>query len=344
MKRFWLFRSNLKALEYYHDFKDLKTFVKHCHDYYLLLPLWALQEGHFDEITIWRLSDKKIDPIVFDVNGKKYIQRWCKNFKETLNYPDPDISFWRGGFKEYDVVTKANPKRFGYKIYLGAGQRINAQWGGKYDLILMEDDNDIKKAPGTYPFYKTASPFVFFPFKNSYVSPTWDICWPCNFTQIKYKGQEEFIRTIALNANLQKLRIAHCGNKPNVGQKLCEKYGVKNISFKGHLDKLSLNNILNFSKFGLNLSNRIDGCPRVSTEILMSETPLIIHKDTRLLSYYKQRGVVQVSDKNIAKKIMMAMNEYDKYKKEVMQAINNELSFDQTNQKNIDLWKSLAKI
>ena len=344
MKRFWLFRSNLKSLEYYHQFEDLETFIKHCHDYYMLLPLWALQNGQFDEVTIWRLTDKPKDPIVFDVNGKQYIQRWVQHFSETFNAVKPDMSFWRGGFKEYDDITKYKPDSFGYKIYLGAGQRINAQWGGKYDLFLMEDDDDLRQNPGTRPFYKTASPFVFFPFENSSVYPAWDICWPCNFTQIKYKGQEFFIRKISENKDLQQLKIVHCGNKPEVGEKLCKKYGVTNISFKGHLNKQGVNSLLNFSRFGLNLSNRLDGCPRVSTEILMSGTPLIIHEKTRLLMYYKRRGVVTVNDQNIAKKIMHGFEHYDQYKKEVEESLKHDLSFDENNKKNIRLWMSLAKI
>ena len=344
MKRFWFFRSNLKALEYYHEYKDLETFIKHCHDYYMLLPLWLLQTNHFDEITVWRLTDKKRDPIIFDVNGKKYIQRWITNFDKTFDYPKPDMSFWRGGFKEYDQVTKTRPDHFGYKIYLGAGQRINAQWGGKYDLFLMEDDNDLTSNPGTYPFYKTASPFVFYPYKNTVVDNSWDICWPCNFTQIRYKGQEFFIKEIAKSDKLRKLSIVHCGNNPKVGYKMCEKYGVSNIQFRGSLDKPNLNNMLNFSKFGLNVSNRRDGCPRVSTEVLMTGTPLIIHEQTRLLSYYKQRGVVQVNDNNVEKVIMKAMKNYKKHKKDVTLALSDELLFDKTNQKNIDLWRSLAKI
>ena len=344
MKRFWLFRSNLKALEYYHEFKDLETFIKNCHDYYMLLPLWLLQADYMDEVTIWRLTDKKRDPIVFDVNGKKYIQRWVKNFNKTFDETPPTMSFFRGGFKEYDMATMAYPERFGYKIYLGAGQRINAQWGGKYDLFLMEDDNDLTINPGTQPFYKTASPFVFHNYKNTVVNLAYDICWPCNFTQIRYKGQEDFIRAVAQSEMLSRLDIVHCGNKPEVGKKMCEQYGVTNIKFDGLHDKRSLNNILNHSRFGLNMSNRKDGCPRVSTEILMTGTPLIIHERTRLLSYYKQRGVIEVNENNIAEKIILAMENYHTHRADVLIAHNDELSFDKTNQKNIDLWKSLAKI
>lgn len=344
MKRFWFFRSNLKSLEYYHEYKDLTTFIKHCHDYYMLLPLWLLQAGYTDEVIIWRLSDKKRAPIVFDINGKKYIQKWVTHFNTTFNFPKPDMSFFRGGFPEYDEITKLKPDHFGYKIYLGAGQRINAKWGGKYDLFLMEDDDDLKENPGTHPFYKTASPFIFHSQKD--IEPTfdYDICWPCNFTQLRYKGQESFIRSIAKNKELQRLKIVHCGNKPHNGKRMCGKFGVINIKFKGPQDRKSLNDILNHSRFGLNLSNRLDGCPRVSTEVLMSGTPLIIHEKTRLLSYYKKHGVVEVNDKNIAKKITNALENYSDYKDDVLSAIKDELSFDQTNQKNIDLWLSLAKI
>ena len=251
------------------------------------------------------------------------------------------MSFFRGGFKEYDEVTKAFPKRFGFKIYLGAGQRTNAQWGGKYDIFLMEDDDDLRTNRGTYPFYKTASPFIFFPYKNAVVNINWDICWPCNFTQLKYKGQEFFIREIAKSEMLRRLNIVHCGNKSEVGKKLCKEYGVKNIEFLGPLERPELNKVLNQSRFGLNLSNRLDGCPRVSTEILMSGTPLIVHEKTRLLSYYKKNGVVEVNDTKIVKQIILAMEDYLKYKSQVLSTITNELSFDKTNQKNIDLWNSV---
>jgi len=300
--------------------------------------------NYVDEVTIWRLTDRSIDPIVFDINGKQFIQKWVKHLSKTFKSPKPDISFFRGGFKEYDKITRENPDYFGYKIYLGAGQRINAQWGGKYDLFLMEDDKDLRANAGTQPFYKTASPFVFHSIKNVIINLDYDICWPCNFTQIKYKGQELFIKAISQSGDLQKLKIVHCGNKPEVGKRICKKYGVTNIQFKGPQDRDILNDILNHSRFGLNLSNRLDGCPRVSTEVLMSGTPLIIHENTRLLSDYKKRGVVEVNDINLAEKIIEAIANYTKHKDNMLCAIKEELSFDQTNQKNIDLWLSLAKI
>lgn len=341
MKRFWLFRSNIRDLEYYHEFKDLDTFKKKCHDFYMLFPIWLLENGHFGEVVIWRLGDYARDDIIFNVNGRKFIQRWCRNFTQTLKYFSPSMSLWRGGFKEYDDITKLHPEHFGVKLYLGTGKRTYPQYGGKYDVILQEDEKDFKADYKCMPFYKTASPYIF---KSDNVNIKWDICWPCNFSQIRHKGQEEFITTIAKYPSLQKLKIVHCGNKPEVGKRMCEKYGVKNIKFLGWQTREELCNVLNTSKFGLCMSNRVDGCPRVATEILMTETPMILSEKTRLLPSYKKNGIVEVNEKNIEEKILWAMKNQADLKSQVSYAVNNTISFDKICQKNINRWKVDLKI
>lgn len=341
MKSFWIFRSNIRALEYYHEFKDLETFEKKCHDFYMLFPIWLLRNDYFDEVIIWRLGDYVRDDIIFNVNGKKFIQRWVRNFTQTLKYPKPEISLFRGGFKEYDNITKLHPEHFGKKLYLGTGIRTYPQYGGNYNWILQEDEQDFRPGHKCMLFYKTASPYIF---KNEDIDIKWEICWPCNFTQIRYKGQEEFIKTIAKYPSLQKLKIVHCGNSPKTGIKMCKKYGVKNIEFLGWKPREELCNILNQSKFGLCMSTRQDGCPRVATEILMTETPLILSEKTRLLSLYKKNGVVEVNDKNIEKKILWAMDNYSDLKSRVIYSVNNIISFDKIYQKNINRWKEELKI
>jgi len=338
MKSFWLFRSNIRALEYYHEFKDLETFETKCHDYYMLFPIWLLRNNYFDEVVIWRLGDYQRDDIIFDVNGKKFIQRWVRNFTQTLKYPSPEMSLWRGGFKEYDDITSLHPEHFGMKLYLGTGVRTYPQYGGKYDVILQEDEADFKKGFNCMPFYKTASPYIFKQ-HNSIID--YDICWPCNFTQLRYKGQSEFISAIAKYPPLRKLKIVHCGNNPEAGEKMCKKYGVNNIEFLGLKTREELCDILNQSRVGLCMSNRNDGCPRIATEILMTETPLILSEKTRLLPSYKKNGVVEVNEKNIAKKIIWSLYNLDDLKRQVTFAVNNEISFDKICKKNIMRWKKL---
>lgn len=338
MRRLYLFRSNLKSLEYYHKYHTLEEFLNNCHDYYLLFPLWTLVQNHFDEVIIWRLSDKPLPDIIFDIEGKKFIQKWLTNLSHVLDYPSCDVSFWRGGFREYDIVTRMKPDHFGLKLYLGAGKRTFPQWGGIYDIFLIEDERDFVKGRMCLPFYKTASPYIFKPLSSKL---KWDICWPCNFTQINYKGQEFFINLISKNDSLKKLKIVHCGNKPEVGKKLCQKVGIKNIEFTGSVDRIKLNEILNKSKFGLNLSNLQDGCPRISTEIIMSGTPLILRDSVRILNYYKKPGVLVFNDNSLSKGIQNCMFNYDKYKKYILNLIDNELSFENISKKNIEEWKKI---
>jgi hypothetical protein len=339
MRSFWLFRSNLIPLEYYHDFTELSQFRTWCHDYYLLLPLWMVENDHCDEVIIWRLCKGTKKDIVFEIGKRKFIQRWVRNFSECLKYPSPDISFFRGGFQEYDRVTQANPLHFGKKLYLGAGRRIMPQYGGKYDTILYEDERDVVTMKRNNfkcaPFFKTASNSIFRPLS---LPQKYDICWPANFAQIRHKGQEDFIRLLA-KYELHDLKVVSCGNKPDVGKRLCKKHGISNIEFMGNINRPRLNEILNLSAFGLNMSNQVDGCPRVSTEVLMSGTPLIVRDSVRLLKYYKKRGVVEVNENNFANKIMAGFRDYDKLKKDIRDAINNELSFEENNKKNLNAWR-----
>ena len=336
MKEFWLFRSNIKHLEYYHEYKTIEEFVKNCHDYYMLLPIWMLKKGYIDVAVVWRLSNKPLPEINFYVDGKLYSQRWVKSFDEVLKHTKAHMSLFRGGFPEYDKVVNKNPKHFGTKLYLGTGKRIYPQYGGNYDIYLQEDLKDFDSTKNCLPFYKTASPEVFFPMKN--VKVDYDICWPANFTQDRYKGQEFFMNVVGHCPDLKNLKIVHCGNKPEVGKRMAQKYNVTNIEFVGSVTRPKLNKYLNKSKFGLCLSNRKDGCPRVATEILMSGTPMIIRNMTRLLPEYKEKGVIEVTDKNIIKKIMGAFVQWPSLKLDLIDTINFRLSFNQICQKNMNLW------
>lgn len=341
MRSFWLFRSDITHLEYYHEYKNLDIFEKKCHDYYLLLPLWLLKNDYFDEVIIWRLSNKDLPDIIFNVNGKQFIQRWVRNLNQTYDYQPPDISFFRGGFKVYDDVTKERPKQFGLKLYLGAGKRIVSQWGGKYNVYLIEDLRDSQKltGAGAIPFYKTASPEIFKPLDN--VTKDWHFCWPSNFTQIQYKGHAFLMDVIGSCPHLKRLKYVHCGNKPEVGKKMAIERGIKNIEFLGSVDREKLNEILNRSFFGLNMSNQLDGCPRVSTEILMSGTPLIVRDTVRLLPFFKKSGVIECNAKTAMKRMRDAINSRDRFKQNVLDGRKNIFSFEKVNKKNYDLWKEI---
>lgn len=338
MKSFWLFRSNLRHLEYYHAYKTLKEFKEKCHDFYLLQGIWFLENDKFDEVVIWRLQPKnKVKDIVFDINGKKFIQKWVNDFNECLKYPSPEYSFFRGGFREYDNLVKQNSKHLGHTLYLGAGIRTRPEFGGHYHKTLVEDEMDMMFGWMAHPFYKTCNPNIFKPLN---LEKKYDLIWICNNTQITQKGQGFFIKEISDSEYLKSLKILHVGNKPQVGKNLCNKYNVNNIIFNGLVDRLRLNKLINQSKFGIVTSNNKDGCPRVLTEIMCTGTPLIVRVETRFLDYYKDLGVVGhwSRKEDLDKKIKQAFDNYDDLKREAISNLNNKLTYNNICRKNLEVW------
>ena len=335
MKSFYLFRSNIYNLEYYHEYKDLETFEKNCHDFYLLQGLWILRNTDIDEVVIWRLSKKPRKDIIFEVDHSIFIQRWVNNFDEVFKDRKPFISFFRGGFKEYADIVNKNPNHFKTSLYLGASKRFFPAYGDKYDIILLEDESDFKPNFNCQSFYKTCNPNIFYPMD---LHKEIDILWAHNLSQIRHKGAEFFVKEISKSKFLKSLKIIHTGNKSNVLNKLCKKYGVTNIKSIGWVERPVLNQLLNKSKFALNTSNRVDGSPRISTEILCSGTPLLIRDKTRLLDYYKKKGVVEFNDNNVEKMIRKAFDKYEKHKRNVLEAVNNELTIDKVCEMNWNLW------
>ena len=336
MRRFYLFRTNLSTLETYHSITNLETFKKECWDFYLLMGLNFLENNYFDEVIIWRLFDTDKKDIVFDINGKKFIQKWVKDFRDVFKYSPCDVSFFRGGFPEYCQITNSNEKFFGLKLYLSAGKRLRPQYGGIYDKILIEDEKD-GSDNNCIPFYKTTNPNIFKPLN---LKKDYDLCIISNFTQLKYKGTDIIISQIPRFPFYQNLKICHVGNNPEVGKTLCKKYEVKNIDFLGKKTRFEVNEILNRSKFGIVASNREDGCPRVITETLCSGTPLFLKTETRLLNYYKSYGVVPFDNQgNLFRAMTIG---YDKYNeiKESLQKNLDRLSINKICKMNIDLWRN----
>ncbi len=339
MKTFWLFRTNLLPLEYYHSYKDIDTFKKNCHDFYLLQGVWYLENTELEEFIVWRLKPKNSEihkNIEMIVNGKHFKQLFVNSFNKVTKYQPPDIAFFRGGFKEYDELILKNSQFFKNTktFYLGASKRVTPQYGGKYDSILVEDENELN-IPNSIPFYKTANPHIF---KNTNEERMFDICWICNNSQIRMKGQEFFVQQITKSNYLKSLNILHVGNKPEKLKELMKKYNVVNIKTLGYKKREEVNECINSAKICLLTSDRNDGCPRVITEILCTGIPLVCRNFTRMLDYYRDE-CISFDDKKIEKKINFALKNYrDLTEKN----INNlkKFSFDEICKKNLYNWNN----
>lgn len=341
MRSIYLFRTNLKELEYYHKFKTLDEFKKGCHDFYLIQGLWLLENNIIDEFIVWRLKPEPsyIGNSFILRNGGRFYQRFVDKFEDIFNplynyNHKPMISFFRGGFPEYDHLVSKYPNGLGKTLYLGAGQRTTPKYSGEYDKILVENDEDLKKIPNSIPFFKTCNPEIFHMNKRE---PMYDICFLANFTQKEYKGQRFFLNAIASSSFLKSLDIVHFGNKPEIGERWCKELNITNVKFGGHKSRTFLNQIINKSKFGLVCSNLKDGCPRVITEILCCGTPLLLRNTTRLLNYYKTNNVIVFGDKEVDKKIKWAFDNYDKIKQEAINNLKN-VHIDKICDVNYKLW------
>jgi len=305
MKTLYLFRSNLRHLEYYHHYKTYEEFVNKCHDFYLLFPLELLKLGKFEKVIIWRLSNKPMKDIVFKFKnnvGTKgiFIQKFChRSFDEAFALPRPDVTIFRGGFREYDMVVNKIKGFFGKTFYLGASRRLVPEFGGKYDYILYESELDLpdnfNMIKGRFKrFFKTANPKIFY--SKNISKPEFDIIWPWKYTSDHRKGEKFFLNGLSKHSELQKLKIYHCGNEPKKAMKLFESYGVKNIICDDIKHYHEMNDIINNGICGLMTSDKEDGCPRLSTEIMSCGVPLLIRDTTRILDYYNGDGRFNYSD------------------------------------------------
>lgn len=305
MKTLYLFRSNLRHLEYYHKYDNLKEFEKNCHDFYLLFPLELLKMGKFDKAIIWRLINKPKDDIVFKFKndlGKKvlFVQKFCyKSFNEAFALPRPDVTIFRGGFKEYDDVVNHISGFFGKTFYLGASRRLLPSYGGMYDVILYESELDLPKKINPMikfkRFFKTANPKIFYPINKT---PEFDMVWPWKYTSDQRKGEKFFLSAIRNHPGLQKLKVYHCGNEVKKVKKLFNSYGVNNIVCDDIKHYHDMNEVINNGICGLLTSGKEDGCPRLSTEILSCGVPLLIRNKTRILNYYDGHGNIKYVDAN----------------------------------------------
>jgi len=339
----WIFRSNIRDLEYYHKFREINEFKTYCHDFYLLMGLWYIENDIFDHVVVWRLSPldkyhvyREIDDIVFNVRGKSFTQRFTSSFYKTEDIPAPDMSLFRGGFPEYCAITRRNPGHFGISLYLGAGRRVHPQYNGRYKKVLVESDEDLQYSL-TGPFFKTANKTIFFPTKFNELK--YDLCWICNFTQVNYKGQEYFIEQVSKSKYLKSLNIIHIGNEPEKGVEFCKRFGVSNINFLGYKTRSEINTFLNESKLAIVTSDENDGSPRVITEILMACVPLVIREKTRALSFYKEKGVVEFKDNEIEDKVRYASNNRTFLRQQLIENLSN-ISLGQICILNYKVWTS----
>lgn len=131
MKR-WLF------LRGFYDDNNRRN-IKHRTD--MWLDLFEELVGKDDRGFIWYVSRKNR---LYHYTTNIWIVTGSTDELSTVDY-----LFCRGGHKEYIPIIKKCKKA--YKTYYGAGRRMFPQDGIRYDMILVDCDEDLQKATKLYP-------------------------------------------------------------------------------------------------------------------------------------------------------------------------------------------------
>lgn len=253
-----------------------KDELDECDDCWTQLANHISRDG-YGEVLYW------IDPRKGRVGKREikyrnnFIERWVSRFKHYKIEFEPDVIFARGGFPQYDSILSRYPKAF--KIYYGAGKRFAPQSGsGKYksgfsshgyDLILVDTLKQLQKVKETFPktrselFIKPAADNVF---KPQETAKEYDVIFSSNEHKAGIKGHDFILPIFPPNLKMVQTGI--------VSPKLKAKY--PNIEFKGWIPRKELPALYSKSKVAIVCCTNVDSCPRVISEALACNCPLLI--------------------------------------------------------------------
>ena len=226
---------------------------------------FAMTKGddHYSELWYWG-GDRKYK---FTDN---FVERWVTDFETYSNTFVPDVIFCRGGFKEYHPVLKRFPNAI--SIYYGAGRRFLPQPGFyDYDIILQDSPEQVKICEAKFPeaittlFIKPAADNIFYPIKSE---KEFDVCFPANGSQ-PFKGHGFVYGTVPKDIKLLNLGNPSKTKYPNN----VTSYRVLRKNMAEHYAKCKVGIVT--------VAGNIDSCPRIISELLACDLPIIILDEVR---------------------------------------------------------------
>lgn len=234
--------------------------LEECDDVWTQLAA-RLAEGGYGEVWYW--------------NGQRcveyrnnFIERWMPDFGAAEHDFEPDIIFARGGFAEYDPILRRNPRAF--KVYYGAGRRfLPTSAFTDYDLILNDSPEQLAITKKNFPhiksslFIKPAAENIFRPVPGS---KEYDVIFVGNEMTSGIKGHEFLLPRIPQHLKMVQIGIA--------SKKLRQAY--PHIHFTGWIPRRQIPLMYSKSKVAICGCDAIDSCPRVISEALACDCPVLI--------------------------------------------------------------------
>ena len=181
---------------------------------------------------------------------------------------ETNIVFARGGFDYYIPILKQLPNS--YKIRYGAGRRYMPESEIKYDLVLVDTENQKKEVLNKYPepnvhllIKPAAQHFEYIETKKEY-----DVCFIA-----RHKADFKGIKWVYANCP-RDISILHLGGDINTVH-------PSNVTIK-LVDRKDMPLLINQCKVGIVPYEDVDSCPRVIPEMLACGLPLVISEKTNV--------------------------------------------------------------
>ena len=214
-----------------------------------------------------------------------FTERWVPSFETYKSTFVPDVIFCRGGFKEYHPVLERFPDAI--KIYYGAGNRFMPQPGfSDYDIILQDSPEQVEECKAKHPnalvtlFVKPAADNIFYPIKKE---KEYDVCFPANGSQ-PFKGHDFVYSTVPKD-----ISVLNLGNPSRVPRpKNVTSYRVLRSEMAEHIAKCKVGIVV--------VRGNIDSCPRVISEMIACNTPIVVMDNVRFWKDKYMESIVSSSN------------------------------------------------
>lgn len=214
------------------------------------------QKCHKDNSDVWLQLARELSPGV-DI--------WYKGW--MVNQVKYDYIFARGGHPYYNIVLKNQPTAF--KIYYGSGIRFCPDKKIKYDLILVDNEEQYKIVERHHPNTKISKWFK--PAANHFqvipsIKKEFDICF---VARCKSRFQEKIKRVKWFYKNLpEHYKVLHIGDSNGITP-------PKNVTIVRGVSKLDMPRYINQCKVGVIPYKAYDSTPRVLPEMLACGLPVV---------------------------------------------------------------------
>lgn len=206
--------------------------------------------------------------------AENFVERWVPSYTSHFSSFIPDVTFCRGGFKEYIPILRRFPKAL--KMYYGAGRRFIPQDGFlDYDILLQDSPTQVEYAMKECPnissvlFFKPAPDKLFYPIEG--IEKEYDVCYPADGRPPR-KGHDFIYSTVP--GDLKILNLGFPTKRFKLPSNI-DSYRVLKPELSKYMQKCKIGIVASTNGTGL-FGLSYDSCPRIIPEMIACGLPIVV--------------------------------------------------------------------